>query len=142
MRRQLIAFGAGLVFALGLGVAGMTKPSKVLAFLDVSGAWDPALAFVMVGAIGVHASLLWLGRRRTAPLIAPAFEPRTLQRVDRRLVIGAALFGVGWGASGFCPGPALVSLVSFSPSTWLFVASMLAGMAVVRLLLGRRAACA
>jgi uncharacterized protein len=139
-RSEVISFGAGLVFALGLGLAGMTQPSKVLAFLDVSGAWDPALAFVMIGAIGVHASLLWLGRRRAKPALAPVFEARSRQGVDARLVVGAALFGVGWGASGFCPGPALVSLMSFSPPVWLFVAAMAAGMAALWPFLLRRAA--
>jgi uncharacterized membrane protein YedE/YeeE len=133
MPAQLVALGAGLVFALGLGIAGMTDPSKVLAFLDVGGDWDPSLAFVMVGAIAVHAALL-RAHKRAEPYLASRFDAPANARVDAPLLLGAALFGLGWGASGFCPGPALVSLVTFAPGTWLFGAGMLVGISAVNLL--------
>ena len=119
---------AGLLFALGLGLAGMTDPARVQAFLDVSGSWDPTLAFVMGGAIAVHAPLSWLIRRRKVPVLAPAFPDVSHTQLDRRLLGGAALFGVGWGLSGYCPGPALVSLASGTGTVLLFVAAMLTGM--------------
>jgi uncharacterized membrane protein YedE/YeeE len=121
-----LAFICGLIFALGLGIAGMTQPAKVIAFLDVTGDWDPSLALVMAGAIGVHLPLLrWGGKAHAAATY-----------VDRRLVLGAALFGIGWGLSGFCPGPAVVALATGSGGVLLFVAAMLAGMALHRRLLG------
>ena len=137
---RLLAFATGLAFALGLGVSGMTQPTKVIRFLDVAGAWDPALAFVMVGAIGVHALALWLGKRRSRPALGPAFEAPPRAGIDARLLTGAAVFGVGWGASGFCPGPALVALMSFSPSVLAFVAAMVVGTATVQRLSPRSGA--
>lgn len=119
---------AGLLFALGLGLGGMTDPARVQGFLDIAGQWDPTLAFVMGGALAVHAPLTWLIRRRRAPVLAPAFPNVSQQSIDRRLLGGAALFGVGWGLAGYCPGPALVSLASGSGTVLLFVASMFAGM--------------
>ena len=115
---------AGIVFAIGLVIADMTSPARVVGFLDVTGAWDPTLAFVMAGAIAVYAPVARLAKGRLwhAP-------PET--RVDLRLVVGAALFGVGWGLSGYCPGPALVSL-GVAVETGLFVVAMLAGIALVR----------
>jgi uncharacterized membrane protein YedE/YeeE len=126
--KYVIAFVAGLVFALGLGLSGMTQPAKVMAFLDVTGDWDPSLALVMVGAIGVHALLL----RRVQPGRAPRFDTAyalpVATRVDAPLLLGAALFGLGWGIAGFCPGPALVSVVTLAPRTLAFVAAMVVGM--------------
>jgi uncharacterized protein len=119
---------AGLLFALGLGLGGMTDPARVQGFLDFTGAWDPTLAFVMGGALAVHTPLSWLVRRRKAPVLAPAFPSFSLTQVDRRLVAGAALFGVGWGLSGYCPGPALASLASGTSTVLLFAASMFGGM--------------
>jgi len=128
-RMNLVAFVSGVLFALGLGLSGMTQPSKVIAFLDVFGAWDPSLAFVMVGAIAVHMGFARSAARPAArPLLAERFLLPTSTRIDAKLVTGAALFGLGWGAAGFCPGPAIVSLVSLSWTTVLFVAAMLAGM--------------
>lgn len=128
-RMHAVTFVSGVLFALGLALSGMTQPSKVIAFLDVLGAWDPSLAFVMVGAIAVHFAFARSATRPAArPILAKRFLLPTSTRVDRKLVTGAALFGLGWGAAGFCPGPALVSLVSFSWPTVLFVAAMLAGM--------------
>lgn len=119
---------AGLLFALGLGLGGMMDPARVQGFLDFTGAWDASLAFVMAGALAVHAPLSWLIRRRGAPVLAPAFSPPSKTRVDRRLTTGAALFGVGWGLTGYCPGPALASLTSGELQVGLFVLSMFAGM--------------
>ena len=115
------AFLAGVIFAIGLCLSGMTQPGKVIAFLDVTGDWDPSLAFVMMGAIGVH---VFFARRR--PAVAAKVLP-----VTPRLLIGSALFGIGWGLGGYCPGPALVSLVALAPVTLAFVAAMVVGMLLV-----------
>ena len=127
--KALAAFVCGLLFAVGLALSGMAQPSKVIGFLDVAGgAWDPSLAFVMLGGVAVVALA-----RRLAP-IAPLFEPSypTLRRhgIDRRLLLGATIFGVGWGLVGYCPGPAIVSLGAAVPGSLLFCASMLMGMAI------------
>jgi uncharacterized membrane protein YedE/YeeE len=139
MKSGPLAFACGLLFALGLGLSGMTQPSKVLAFLDVLGAWDPSLALVMAGAIAVHLPLSRLRRRGSQ---APGDEigcaaddsdadgSGTL--IDRRLLIGAAMFGVGWGLSGYCPGPAIVSLASGATSVLVFVGATLVGVALYR----------
>ncbi|WP_394847027.1 YeeE/YedE family protein [Pendulispora brunnea] len=132
-KRDAVAFASGLLFALGLGVAQMTQPAKVLGFLDIAGAWDPSLAFVMLGAIGVHALFVRYAKTLPRPRFAEAFSWPEATGIDARLVAGAALFGIGWGISGFCPGPALVSLVTLSAKTVAFVLAMLAGMAIHRL---------
>ena len=129
---SLAAFLAGVLFAAGLGVSGMTQPAKVLAFLDVAGRWDPSLAFVMLGAIAVHAPLARRILVRPAPVLAPGFSLPVRRDVDARLVVGAATFGVGWGLSGLCPGPAITLLASARPIAVVFVAAMLAGMAAER----------
>jgi uncharacterized membrane protein YedE/YeeE len=125
---RLAAFACGLVFALGLGISGMTQPSKVLGFLDVAGAWDPSLMFVIAGAVlpGLVAFALIL--RRPAPLLEASFHMPTRRSVDARLIAGAALFGVGWGLSGYCPGPAVLSIATGAPGALVFVASMVVGM--------------
>lgn len=129
MIHPIIALLVGVVFALGLGISGMTRPEKVLGFLDLGGAWDPSLALVMVGAIAVHlVGYRLIVRRRARPIFGERFGIPSLRGVDRRLLAGAALFGVGWGLGGLCPGPALVSLASGSSSILIFVAAMLAGM--------------
>ena len=127
-RTDLVAFVAGLVFAIGLGVSGMTQPAKVIAFLDVAGAWDPSLAFVMLGAIGVHVVFARRVRSSASPRFAPAFALPPSTGIDRRLLLGAALFGIGWGIAGFCPGPAVVSVVTLAPTAIAFVAAMLLAM--------------
>ncbi len=128
MAATVAAFAAGMLFALGLGLSGMTQPAKVTGFLDVFGAWDPSLAFVMVGAIGVHAALRPFIVRRAAPVLAPRFVLPTRHEVDGRLIAGAALFGIGWGLGGFCPGPAITALASSQSAVVVFVTAMLAGM--------------
>lgn len=126
MKRLIVPAVAGVVFGIGLLISGMTVPANVTAFLDVGGAWDPSLAFVMGGAIAVFAPFVWLARRRRAPLFAVKFEWPTLRTIDLRLVAGSAVFGVGWGLSGYCPGPALVSAAS-STSVLAFIAAMVVG---------------
>jgi uncharacterized membrane protein YedE/YeeE len=133
----LVGLVSGILFALGLSLSGMTDPGKVLAFLDVAGAWDPTLAFVMAGAVGFH--FLWL--RFVARRIAsgpPPTEAAGAGRVDTKLVTGAAIFGAGWGMSGYCPGPALVSLGLGRQEAFYFVTAMLAGIAVHRAFARRR----
>ena len=133
MNAALAAFVAGLIFAVGLALGGMTLPGKVTAFLDIFGDWDPSLALVMLGAITVHAVLYRVIRRHSSPLFAPTFSTPTRRDLDFRLVGGAALFGVGWGLGGFCPGPAVTSLASGQPSILIFVAAMLVGMFLYKL---------
>ncbi len=134
MARRLAAFAAGLLFALGLGVGGMTQPAKVIGFLDIAGAWDPSLAFVMAGALAVFApAYRWISRR-PRPLLAERFAYTRRRDIDVALVGGAALFGVGWGLSGFCPGPAVTALASGRAAPLLFSIGMFAGMALYRLL--------
>ena len=122
------AFVSGAVFAIGLGLSGMTQPAKVVGFLDVTGEWDPSLAFVMMGAIAVHMMFAVRAKASGAPLLAERYVLPTGRRLDPKLLGGAALFGVGWGISGFCPGPAIVSLVALKTETFAFVGAMLAGM--------------
>lgn len=133
MRTRITALLAGFVFAIGLAVGGMTDPLKVISFLDFTGDWDPSLAFVMGGAILVYAPVFRLVRGREAPRFDTRFHLPTRRDIDRRLLVGSALFGVGWGLGGFCPGPALVSTMSFSTDALVFVASMVAGMTGHRL---------
>ena len=119
---------AGLIFGLGLIVSGMANPAKVLGFLDLAGRWDPSLAFVMGGAIAVGLVVFRFARRRTASFLGEAMRLPTANRIDRRLLTGSVLFGVGWGIAGFCPGPALVALGMGETKSVLFVAAMLVGM--------------
>ncbi|OAD14806.1 YeeE/YedE family protein [Achromobacter insolitus] len=130
----LIAFVSGLVFGLGLIISGMANPAKVLDFLDVAGAWDPSLAFVMGGAVLVTAVGFALLRRRRASLSGEPLRWPTATRVDVRLAVGSLAFGVGWGLAGFCPGPALVAASAGVPEALIFVAAMVAGMAIFSML--------
>ena len=128
--RNVTAFFAGMLFAIGLGIGGMTQPERVVGFLDVAGRWDPSLAFVMVGAVGVYGILFRLIRRRARPVLSPAFSIPSRRTIDRRLVAGAALFGIGWGLGGYCPGPGIVSLATGAPAVLVFVTAMLTGMGI------------
>lgn len=128
MRQIVSALVAGVVFGLGLAVSGMTQADKVIGFLDLADAWDPSLAFVMVGAIGVHLVLFRLILRRSSPLFAERFGIPDRTDIDARLVGGASLFGVGWAIGGYCPGPGLVSVVSGAPNALAFVLSLVGGM--------------
>jgi uncharacterized membrane protein YedE/YeeE len=145
VRTLVVAFVAGLVFAGGLALSGMTDPAKVIGFLDVTGSWDPSLALVMGGALAVFVPGFRLLRRRAAPVFAPRFMLPRETPIDAQLVGGAAVFGIGWGLVGLCPGPAVASLAAGSPAAWFFVVGMvaaLAGYERVRQLAGRSAAVA
>lgn len=131
MKTNLAAFFSGVLFAVGLGVAGMTRPEKVIGFLDVAN-WDPALMFVMGGAMTTYMVLLPLVKKRTGPVLSDMFRIPTRRDITPRLVAGSAMFGVGWGLAGFCPGPGLVSLATAAPTAFAFVASMTVGMLAFR----------
>lgn len=131
---------AGLVFGLGLIVSGMADPAKVLGFLDLGGAWDPSLAFVMAGAIAVGAVAFAVARQRTVSLLGAAMQLPTSRDLDGRLVIGSVVFGIGWGVAGFCPGPGLVALGMGEAKALVFVLAMLVGMGAFELLERRRQA--
>jgi uncharacterized membrane protein YedE/YeeE len=140
MMRVLMAFIAGLVFGIGLIVAGMTNPAKVLAFLDLAGNWDPSLALVMGGAIAVGLVGFHFAGKRQRALLGDVMHLPTATHIDRRLVLGSLVFGAGWGLAGFCPGPALASLATGSVKPLIFVGAMVAGMGIFTLLERQRAA--
>ena len=129
---------AGAVFGIGLIVSGMADPAKVLGFLDLAGAWDPSLAFVMGGAILVGVGAFGFAGKRTVSLLGLQMRLPTATQVDRRLVGGSLLFGIGWGIAGFCPGPALVALGMGEQKALVFVAAMLVGMGLFELLEQRK----
>ena len=129
---------AGLVFGLGLIVSGMADPAKVLGFLDLGGAWDPSLAFVMASAIAVSALAFAVARKRTVSFLGAAMKLPTSRDIDGRLVIGSVVFGIGWGVAGFCPGPGLVALGMGEVKALIFVVAMLVGMGAFELLERRR----
>ncbi len=124
----IISFISGVLFALGLGIAGMTQPQKIIAFLDVFGAWDPSLVFVMLSGIGIHFIAYRLIRKRQSPIFSTEWHVPTKTEITPALIVGAIIFGIGWGLGGFCPGPALVALASFKAKPFVFVFSMLLGM--------------
>ena len=124
---------AGLVFGLGLIVSGMADPAKVLGFLDLAGAWDPSLALVMAGAIAVGGLAFAVAKRRTVSFLGAAMKLPTSRDIDRRLLIGSVLFGIGWGVAGFCPGPGLVALGMGEVKALVFVVEMLLGMGAFEL---------
>ena len=130
--RVLSSLVAGALFGVGLLTSGMVRPDKVLGFLDVAGQWDPSLAWVMVGAIGVHLLLRRLILRRSRPLLGASFYQPSTHRIDGRLIVGAAIFGVGWGLGGYCPGPSLVTAATGTLSPVLFVGGMLLGMVLTK----------
>ncbi|MCT2398778.1 DUF6691 family protein [Novosphingobium mangrovi (ex Huang et al. 2023)] len=128
--RLAIGFVTGLLFGFGLLLAGMTSPDKVRAFLDIAGAWDPSLAFVMGGAVMTAMPLFALARRRAKPVAGALFDRPSTTMIDRKLVIGSLTFGIGWGLAGICPGPALVALAIVPSQTLAFVIPMIAGLMV------------
>ena len=131
---------AGLVFGLGLIVSGMANPAKVLGFLDLGGSWDPSLAFVMAGAIAVGALAFTVARKRTLSFLGGDMKLPTSRDIDRRLLIGSIVFGIGWGVAGFCPGPGLVALGMGEVKALVFVVAMLVGMGIFELIERRKQA--
>jgi hypothetical protein len=131
--RNAVNFVAGLMFGLGLLISGMANPAKVQNFLDLAGSFDPSLIFVMAGAVAVTLAGYRLALRRPRPILAERFYLPTAKDVDARLLAGAALFGVGWGLSGFCPGPAVTSLALLAKGTLVFVPAMIGGLVLARL---------
>jgi uncharacterized protein len=132
MLKMLVNLFAGTLFGLGLAISGMVDPAKVIGFLDVAGDWDPTLAFVMGGALLVTIPAFRLILKRPRPVLADKFELPTNKDVDARLLGGSALFGIGWGLAGFCPGPAVTALASGLMPVFVFVAAMVVGMAVYK----------
>jgi uncharacterized membrane protein YedE/YeeE len=122
------AFLTGLVFGLGLVLSGMTNPAKVIGFLDLAGDWDPSLAFVMGGAVLVAGIAFRVAKGRATALLGDPMRVPGATQIDRRLVLGALVFGIGWGLAGYCPGPALASVVQGGVKPLIFVAAMVAGM--------------
>lgn len=137
MTRMLLALASGLIFGLGLIAGGMTDPGKVKAFLDVFGQWDPSLAMVMGGAIAVGLVAFSLAARRKTAWHGDLMSLPSNRTIDTRLLLGGALFGVGWGVAGFCPGPAIVALGSGLPAAVVFIVAMLMGMVIHDLLIDR-----
>jgi uncharacterized membrane protein YedE/YeeE len=131
---------AGLVFGIGLILSGMSNPAKVLGFLDLAGAWDPSLALVMAGAIAVGVVAFAVAHRRSVSLLGAAMNLPSARHLDRRLVIGSTVFGIGWGIAGFCPGPALVAFGMGAGKAVVFVVAMLVGMALFELFERRKRA--
>ena len=131
-KRAVVAFAVGLLFGVGLIVGGMTQPTKVIGFLNITGDWDPSLAFVMGGAIAVFLPLFRVIRRRSAPLCNTSFGIPSRTDVDAPLLVGSALFGIGWGLGGLCPGPAITTAGALTKSSLSFTAAMLAGFALER----------
>jgi len=129
----LSAFAVGLIFGIGLIIAGMTDPSKIIGFLNLAGPWDPSLAFVMGGAVAVGFIAFGFARRRTNAFLGGAMHLPTARRIDRRLVLGSLVFGIGWGLAGYCPGPAVVSVGMGQDKAVVFVLAMLAGMGLYEL---------
>ena len=137
MLQLIMALLAGLVFGLGLIISGMTDPSKVIGFLNIFGNWNPSLAFVMGGAVAVGLIAFPFAEKRPTALLGGPIRLPTNSKIDRRLVLGGAAFGAGWGLAGYCPGPALASLLTLGETggnAWLFVAAMLAGMGLFEIL--------
>jgi len=130
--RFLTTLFAGLLFGTGLILSGMANPTKVQNFLDIFGSWDPSLAFVMGGAILVTAPGFWFVQKRTTPFFHDVFQLPARKDIDARLVTGAAIFGVGWGLGGLCPGPAVTSLLFSTPGVLIFVPAMLVGMILAK----------
>lgn len=132
MKNNITAALVGFIFALGLGISGMTDPQKVLSFLDIFGNWDASLAFVMVGAISVHFIFYRLVKNWKTPVFSKEWHIPKNQNLSRNLVLGAIIFGIGWGLAGYCPGPGLTSIATLEARPLLFVAGMFFGMLAFR----------
>jgi hypothetical protein len=138
MNARLVAFPSGVLFGSGLAWSGMTNPARVQGFLDVTGAWDPTLVLVMASALAVAAPGFALALRRPRPFLESTFRLPTRTRIDRPLLAGAVIFGIGWGLAGLCPGPAIAGLVTGSPAVVLFVLAMVVGQLLAGRLENRR----
>lgn len=136
MRRQFLVLLSGFLFALGLGISEMTRPEKVLGFLDIFGDWDPSLAFVMGGAIAVYAVALQFVERRETPAFGDRFRIPTVSKITPSLLIGSAIFGIGWGLVGFCPGPAVVAAAGLVTPALFFLPALVVGILIHRWLMG------
>ena len=132
MQSTLLAGVVGIVFGTGIAISGMANPAKVLNFFDIAGTWDPSLALVMASALVIAAIGYRRVFKRAKPLLDARFHLPSSRRIDMPLVLGSAVFGIGWGISGFCPGGAIPALGLSEPSAWIFVGSMLAGIAATR----------
>ena len=139
MKIKVGAFLGGTLFGIGLAIAGMTQPAKIIGFFDFFGSWDPSLAFVMLGAIMVYTPVYrWAVRTWQRPIWAPAFSLPTRKDIDGRLILGSAIFGIGWGLGGYCPGPAFTSVGAGSEQALLFGAAMLVGVGAYQLFMRAR----
>jgi uncharacterized membrane protein YedE/YeeE len=128
MNQFIISLLTGIIFGTGLILSGMTQPAKVIGFLDIAGAWNPSLMFVMIGAIASHALAYRLITKRSSPLLAESFAIPSLRKTDPRLLTGSFVFGLGWGLAGICPGPAIVAVTSLQNEAVIFMMAMLGGM--------------
>ena len=133
MKNAVAALVVGFIFAIGLGLSGMTQPQKVIGFLDLFGQWDPSLIFVMVGAILVHFVTYKIIRKKNSPLLSSQWHIPTKKEITPALLMGSFIFGIGWALGGFCPGPAITSIASFDKIPVIFVVSMLLGMFIFKL---------
>ena len=127
MMNKIVSLLSGFIFGLGLTLSSMTNPAKVIGFLDITGNWDPSLMFVMIGAIAISAPIFYLLRNKTKPLFDSNFEIPNIKNLDKQLILGASLFGLGWGMVGLCPGPAIASLALLKPFSIIFVIAMAGG---------------
>ncbi len=139
MKFNLTALISGLLFGAGLALSGMMNPAKVIGFLDLFGAWDPSLALVMGGALVVMVIAVRIGKRFAKPILDDRFHAPATTEIDRRLILGAVLFGMGWGIAGLCPGPAIAALVTGATDMLIFAAAMIAGMIGFQIVSGKQA---
>ncbi|MGF1730004.1 DUF6691 family protein [Photobacterium kasasachensis] len=129
-----VALVSGVLFGMGMMISGMVDPHRVIGFLDITGAWDPSLMFVMGGALAVFMPIyLLVIKKRSAPVCSERFQLSENRMIDKKLVGGAAMFGLGWGIAGICPGPAVTSISGLNPSMLVFIAAMLLGMVIANL---------